>query len=89
MKFLYENFFAILFTCTYKYNSAIVKDFHNNEILDYKISASLDMTFVVQNIIQAWVNAQKPTSWILQSDQGFHYTNPSYKILCDELKIKI
>ncbi len=22
MKFLYENFFAILFTCTYKYNSA-------------------------------------------------------------------
>ncbi|WP_339049376.1 IS3 family transposase [Spiroplasma endosymbiont of Colias croceus] len=71
------------------YYLSIVKDFHNNEILDYKISASLDMTFVVQNIIQAWVNAQKPTSWILQSDQGFHYTNPSYKTLCDELKIKI
>ncbi|WP_425376961.1 IS3 family transposase [Spiroplasma endosymbiont of Aleiodes alternator] len=71
------------------YYLSIVKYFHNNEILDYKISASLDMTFVVQNIIQAWVNAQKPTSWILQSDQGFHYTNPSYKILCDELKIKI
>ncbi|WP_425377376.1 hypothetical protein [Spiroplasma endosymbiont of Aleiodes alternator] len=70
------------------YYLSIVKDFHNNEILDYKISASLDMTFVVQNIIQAWVNAQKPTSWILQSDQGFHYTNPSYKILCDELKNK-
>ncbi|WP_342254341.1 DDE-type integrase/transposase/recombinase [Spiroplasma endosymbiont of Zeiraphera isertana] len=71
------------------YYLSIVKDFHNNEILDYKISASLDMTFVVQNIIQAWVNAQKPNSWILQSDQGFYYTNPSYKTLCDELKIKM
>ncbi|WP_252319811.1 hypothetical protein [Spiroplasma endosymbiont of Lariophagus distinguendus] len=63
--------------------------FSYNKILDYKIKPSLDMTFVVQNIIQAWVNAQKPNSWILQSDQGFHYTNPSYKTLCDELKIKI
>lgn len=78
-----------LLTNNKTYYLSIVKDFHNNEILDYKISASLDMTFVVQNIIQSWVNAEKPNSWILQSDQGFHYTNPSYKTLCDKLKIKI
>jgi len=47
------------------------------------------MTFIIQNVIQAWINAGKPTTWILQSDQGFHYTNPSYKILCDTLDIKI
>ncbi|WP_252319621.1 hypothetical protein [Spiroplasma endosymbiont of Lariophagus distinguendus] len=40
------------------------------------------MTFVVQNIIQAWVNAQKPNSWILHNcDQGFLIIQTSYKIL--------
>ncbi len=71
------------------YYLSIVKDFHNNEILDYKISSSLDMSFVTKNIIQAWVNVGKYKTWILQSDQGFHYTNPSYKTLCDTLGIKI
>lgn len=71
------------------YYLSIIKDFHNNEILDFKISSSLDMTFVIQNVIQSWINAGKPRTWILQSDQGFHYTNPSYKTLCDELGIKI
>ncbi|WP_342276302.1 hypothetical protein [Spiroplasma endosymbiont of Nebria brevicollis] len=41
------------------YYLSIVKDFHNNEILDYKISSSLDMSFVTKNIIQAWVNVGK------------------------------
>lgn len=61
------------------YCLSIIKDFHNNEILDFKISSILDMTFVIQNVIQSWINAGKPRTWILQSDQGFHYTNPSYK----------
>ncbi len=68
---------------------SIVKDFHNNEILDYKISANLSLDFVFKNIIQAWVNAGKPKTWILHSEQGFHYTNQFYKLLCERLGIKI
>lgn len=68
---------------------SIVKDFHNNEILDYKISTNLSMNFVLKNIIQAWVNAGKPKKWILQSDQGFHYTNTLYQKLCNYLGITI
>lgn len=71
------------------YYLSIVKDFHNNEILDYKLSSNLNLEFVFKNIVQAWVNAGQPKTWILQSDQGFHYTNESYKLLCEKLGIKI
>ncbi len=71
------------------YYLSIVKDFHNNEILDYQLSSNLNLEFVFKNIIQAWVKTGKPKTWILQSDQGFHYTNQSYKFLCEKLGIKI
>ncbi|WFG96308.1 hypothetical protein M0C40_09585 [Spiroplasma citri] len=57
------------------YYLSIVKDFHNNQILDYQISNNLGTNFVLKNIINAWIKAGKPKTWILQSDQGFHYTN--------------
>lgn len=78
-----------LTTNTKTYYLSIVKDFHNNEILDYQLSSNLNLEFVLKNITQAWNKVGQPKTWVLQSDQGFHYTNQSYKLLCDKLGIKI
>ncbi len=47
------------------YYLSIVKNFHNNEILDFKISSNLNIKFVIQNVIQYLVNVEKPITWIL------------------------
>ncbi|WP_368487226.1 IS3 family transposase [Spiroplasma sp. DGKH1] len=78
-----------LLTNNKTYYLSIVKDFHTNEILDYQINNNLNKEFVFKNIINAWVKAGKPKTWMLQSDQGFHYTNSEYEKLCSYLGITI
>ncbi|AGM25244.1 IS3 family transposase [Spiroplasma chrysopicola] len=78
-----------LLTSDKTYFLSIVKDFHTNEILDYQISNNLEKEFVFRNIINSWVKAGKPSTWVLQSDQGFHYTNSDYEKLCNYLGITI
>ncbi len=50
------------------YYLSIVKDFHNNEILDYKISANLSLDFVFKNIIQKMLGNQKHEFYIQIKD---------------------
>nr|WP_330217198.1 hypothetical protein [Spiroplasma chrysopicola] len=57
--------------------------------MDYQISNNLEKEFLFKNIISFWVKVGKPSTWVLQSDQGFYYTNSDYEKLCNYLGIKI
>lgn len=57
------------------YLSAI-KDLFNNEIIAYKISKHLDLSFVLETVNTAVKrNNNSITGLILHSAQGFHYTS--------------
>lgn len=70
------------------YLSAL-KDLYNNEIVSYKISSSLDMTFVEETLHEAFKKNQKCdlTNLIIHSDQGCHYKSHTYKKILRENNI--
>jgi len=53
------------------------------EIVSYKVSSNLEMSFVFYTI--NWVNRKKLKWAIIHSDQWVHYTNPSYQKLLKDL----
>ncbi|WP_418921787.1 DDE-type integrase/transposase/recombinase [Clostridium aestuarii] len=57
-----------------------MKDLYNNEIVAYKVSKSLELTFVLDTINQA-INSKGKSleGLIIHSDQGFHYTSKEYQ----------
>jgi len=57
---------------------SIIKDMITWEIISYKVSSSLWLRFVLYTI--KWVKINLKWS-IIHSDQGFHYTHPSYQEL--------
>ena len=68
-----------------KYLCAI-KDMYDKSIISYKISKTLDLTFVLNTVQQAvnMVPFEQRRNLILHSDQGFHFTNIVYqKLLAD------
>lgn len=70
------------------YLSAL-KDLYNNEIVSYKISTSLDMTFVEETLYEAFKkNIECDLSnLIIHSDQGCHYKSHTYKKILQENNI--
>lgn len=62
------------------YLSAI-EDLYNREIIAYKISDSLDMSFVEQTLGEAFkkVTSKELNNLIIHSDQGVHYKSNTYK----------
>jgi transposase InsO family protein len=68
-----------------KYLCAI-KDMYDKSIISYKISKTLDLSFVLNTVQQAVniVPFEQRRNLILHSDQGFHFTNIVYqKLLAD------
>ena len=68
-----------------KYLCAI-KDMYDKSIISYKISKTLDLSFVLNTVQQAVniVPFEQRRNLILHSDQGFHFTNIVYqKLLTD------
>ena len=63
------------------YLSAI-KDLFNNEIVAYKVSKHLDLSFVLETVNTAVKrNKNNINGLILHSDQGTHYTSKTYQAL--------
>ncbi len=63
------------------YLSAI-KDLFNNEIIAYKVSKHLDLSFVLETVnIAVKRNTNSINGLILHSDQGTHYTSKTYQAL--------
>jgi putative transposase len=63
----FNNHFAYL---------SVVKDVASGEVISWDLSPNLSMKFVLQTI--ANMEQLDCNGAIIHSDQGFHYTNPSY-----------
>ena len=71
------------------YLSAI-EDLYNREIIAYKISDSLDISFVEQTLGEAFkkVNPSEFKNLIIHSDQGVHYKSNIYKSMLKKYGVK-
>lgn len=71
------------------YLSAI-EDLYNKEIIAYKISDSLDISFVEQTLGEAFkkVKTSEFNNLIIHSDQGFHYKSNIYKSTLKKYGVK-
>ncbi|EOU1828641.1 DDE-type integrase/transposase/recombinase [Clostridium perfringens] len=59
-----------------------IKDLFNNEIVTYKVSKHLDLSFVLETVNTAVkLNKNSINGLILHSDQGTHYTSKTYQAL--------
>jgi len=66
---------------------SVVKDIASKEILSWKLSNNLTMTFVLDSLDELWNVKLLNENTIIHSDQGFHYTNPEYIKKVKELNI--
>ncbi len=66
---------------------SILKDMVTWEIISHRISSNLSISFVLDTIQDAKKKLQEwGLKWsIIQSDQWFHYTHPSYQYLLKEI----
>lgn len=55
---------------------SVIKDIASGEVVSWDLSQSLSMKFVLNTIEH--IDKSSSKSAIIHSDQGFHYTNPSY-----------
>ena len=71
------------------YLSAI-EDLYNREIIAYKISDTLDMSFVEQTLGEAFKKVKKHefNNLIIHSDQGSHYKSNIYKSILKKCGVK-
>lgn len=71
-----------------KYLCAI-KDMYDKSIIAYKVSKTLDLSFVLNTVQQAVdiVPLEQRQNLILHSDQGFHFTNIAYTNLLSQNSI--
>lgn len=67
-----------------------IKDLFNNEIIVYKISKHLDLSFVLETVnIAVKQNKNSINGLILHSDQGSHYTSKTYQALLSKYGIML
>lgn len=72
----FDNSFAYL---------SVIKDIATGEVLSWNTSLSLEVSLVTQTVRNIEFDLDENT--LIHSDQGFHYTNPSYIKLLNELHI--
>ena len=72
--------------CEKAYLSA-VKDIATGEIVAYKVARHLTMPIVLDTIKYLKENINV-SNVLLHSNQGFHYTNPEYRMLLKENNLK-
>ncbi|WFG96942.1 DDE-type integrase/transposase/recombinase [Spiroplasma citri] len=68
---------------------SIVRDLFNGEIIDWKLSNHSDANLSFKNLVSAWNYAGRPKKLIIHSDQGYAYTSPQWKELCEKMGIII
>ena len=72
----FQNAFAYL---------SVVKDIASGEVVAWNVSLYLEMTLVTETIKNIKLDSYE--NIMIHSDQGFHYTNPSYIEIVKELKM--
>jgi putative transposase len=55
---------------------SVVKDIASGEVIAWNVSVHIDMTLVLETIEK--IPSDRCMNALIHSDQGFHYTNPSY-----------
>lgn len=68
---------------------SVIKDIATGEVMAWKISKSLEMSLVMETIERLRNNGDIPKTEdvLIHSDQGFHYTNPTYIHKLKEMKM--
>ena len=64
---------------------SVIKDIATGEVVAWNLSSGLEVTLVTDTVKNMRLNSFK--NIMIHSDQGFHYTNPSYIELIKELKM--
>lgn len=64
----------------------VILDWYSRCVVDYELSSTLDKAFVLCCLKRA-LSKQKP--YIINSDQGGHFTNPDYVKLLDDAGVRI
>jgi putative transposase len=64
---------------------SVIKDIASGEVMAWNISLYLDMILVTETIRKMQLDSYEDI--MIHSDQGFHYTNPSYIEVVRELKM--
>ena len=64
----------------------VIIDWYSRCIVDYELSTTLDKGFVMICLNRA---LSCKTPWIINSDQGGHFTNPDYLMLMEECGVKV
>ena len=64
---------------------SVVKDVATGEVVAWKASLKIDMALVVETVQQLPVSLCKDA--LIHSDQGFHYTNPSFIAAVKEMRM--
>jgi len=55
---------------------SVVKDVASGEVMAWHVSVHIDMALVLETIKE--IPSERCTNALIHSDQGFHYTNPTY-----------
>lgn len=64
---------------------SVVKDIASGEVVSWNVANNLDMSLVTETIKNIRHGSLKET--LIHSDQGFHYTNPAYIKIVQELNM--
>ncbi len=64
---------------------SVVKDIASGEVVAWNLSLYLEMTLVIETIKNMRLNSYD--NIMIHSDQGFHYTNPTYIEMVKELNM--
>lgn len=57
---------------------SVIKDIASGEVVAWKVSMNLELTFVLESLDQLQTQNTAPQA-LIHSDQGFHYTSPAYQ----------
>ncbi|UZQ29968.1 MAG: IS3 family transposase [Spiroplasma phoeniceum] len=68
---------------------SIIRDLFNGEIIDWKLSNHSEANLSFKNLISAWNYTGRPKKLIIHSNQGYVYTSPQWKELCEKMEIII
>jgi transposase InsO family protein len=64
---------------------SVIKDIASGEVVSWNLSPNLSMNLVIDTLRN--MKQDRRTNAIIHSDQGFHYTNPTYIKMVKEMKM--
>lgn len=85
-KFFCTDITYLFFTNKLAYLS-VVKDIASGEVISWELSRRIDMDLVLNTVENMKKNLSSLNDVMIHSDQGFHYTSPSYINMVKDLNM--